>query len=155
MVGLFALIVAVFAYAIASRYLLGRPVTWADEVLVLAMVWCSFIAAALLVSEREQVVFDLLYERCAPAWRRALLIAGSLALAGILLAALPALIDYTLFLWRERTSVLELRLDHVYACFPLFIAAVILRRLVLVARLLGCNWRAAMAEVEPPRAGSP
>jgi len=152
-VGLFALIVGVFAYAIASRYLLGRPVTWADEVLVLAMVWCSFIAGALLVEEREQVVFDLVYERCPAGLRRFGVAFGSLLLAGVLLAALPAIIDYTLFLWRERTSVLELRLDYAYACFALFIAAIALRRLVLLVRLLGSGWRRALAELEPARPG--
>jgi TRAP-type C4-dicarboxylate transport system permease small subunit len=153
-VALFALILGVFAYAIASRYLFGRPVTWADEMLVLAMVWCTFITGALLVEEREQVVFDLLYERCPMTFRRVLLAAGSLLLCAILLIALPAIIDYTLFLWRERTSVLELRLDYAYSCFALFIAVVIVRRLALVLKLLGRNWRSAIAELEPPRIGT-
>jgi TRAP-type C4-dicarboxylate transport system permease small subunit len=151
-VALFALIVAVFAYAITSRYAFARPVIWADEVLVLAMVWCTFITGALLIEEREQVVFDLVYDRCPVALRRIVLLSGAVLLVGLLLAALPAIIDYTLFLWRERTSVLELRLDVAYACFALFIAAVIVRRLVLVARLLGNGWRDALAELEPPRA---
>lgn len=127
--------------------------TWADEVLVLAMVWCTFITGALLVEEREQVVFDLVYERCPIGLRRVALAAGSLALAAVLLAAMPAIVDYTLFLWRERTSVLELRLDYAYACFALFVAAVVLRRLILVARLLRPGWKATLAEVEPVRPG--
>jgi TRAP-type C4-dicarboxylate transport system permease small subunit len=116
------------------------------------MVWCTFIAGALLVSEREQVVFDLVYERCPPAGRRALLLAGSLLLAAILGAALPTLIDYTLFVWRERTSVLEVRLDVAYSCFALFVAAVVVRRLLLVVALLRGDWRAILADIEQPRA---
>lgn len=145
---LFAGILAVFAMAVVSRYLLGRPLIWSDEVLVLAMTWCTFLTGALVVGEREQVVFDLVYERCPPAVRRAVLVAGSVLLVAILGAALPAIVDYTRFLWRERTNVLELRLDVAYACFALFVAALILRRIVLIVRLLGPDWRAAVVSVE-------
>jgi TRAP-type C4-dicarboxylate transport system permease small subunit len=123
-------------------------------VLVLAMVWCTFITGALLVEEREQVVFDLAYQCCPIAVRRIVLATGALLLAGLLLAALPAIIDYTLFLWRERTSVLEVRLDQAYACFALFVASVAVRRLILVARLLGSDWQATLAEIEPRRPGA-
>ena len=43
------------------------------------------------------------------------------------LAALPKLWNYIGFLWRERTPALQWRLDYVYACFALFIAAAALR----------------------------
>lgn len=156
-VALFSLILVVFAISIPSRYLFNHPIIWADEVLVLAMIWCTFLAAAFIIEEREQVVFDLAYERCPPWGRRAMLIIGSALLAGLLIAALPAIIGYTRFLWRERTTVLELRLDLVYACFAVFIAAVAVRRIVFIARLLGGDWRATMAEIEPghqPGAGT-
>ena len=89
---LFGLMVVVFGAAIVARYGVNRPIIWADEVLVLAMVWCTFLTGALLLEEREQVVFDLLYERCAPSQRRIMLIAGSVLLIGILGAALPGII---------------------------------------------------------------
>lgn len=152
MVLLFGGIVALFGANIVGRYLLNAPIVWADEVLVLLMVWCTFIAGGLLVAEREQVVFDLLYERCPPAGRRLLLLAGGALLVAILGAALPAIIDYTLFLWRERTSVLELRLDAAYSCFALFLLAVIARRVALTVRLLRPGWRDTLAAIEPPRA---
>lgn len=153
-VALFALIVAVFAFSIASRYLFNRPVIWSDEVLVLAMVWCTFLAGALILTEREQVVFDLFYERCTPQGRRVMLILGSLLLAAILSMALPAIVSYTRFLWRERTNVLELRLDFAYACFVFFIVAVIVRRLIIVLRLIGSQWRAQLEEIAPPLSSS-
>jgi TRAP-type C4-dicarboxylate transport system permease small subunit len=145
---LFGLIAAIFAAGIFGRYVLNRPIIWADEVLVLALVWCTFLAGALVLREREQVVFDLAYGQASAQGKRAMVLAGSLLLIGILGAALPQLVDYTLFLWRERTNVLKLRLDWAYACFPLFIAAVIVRRLALVAALLGAGWQQALAAIE-------
>ena len=50
-----------------------------------------------------------------------------LLVCGIIVCALPGAIDYTLFLWRERTPVLRWRLDIVYACFDLFLMAVVVR----------------------------
>ena len=148
-VALFAVMVAVFAVSIPARFAFNRPLIWSDEVLVLVMIWCTFLAGALVIEEREHVVFDLVYETLPPGGRRWMLIAGSVLLAGILAAALPAIVGYTRFLWRERTSVLELRLDVAYSCFALFIVAIVVRRLVLIVRLLGRDWRAAMVEIEP------
>ena len=68
--------------------------------------------------------------------------------------ALPAIVSYTRFLWRERTNVLELRLDFAYACFAFFIIAVIVRRLVLVLQLMGTRWRAQLEEIAPPALNS-
>jgi len=62
-------------------------------------------------------------------WRAADLLwrAVCVGVALALLAALPKLWNYISFLWRERTPALQWRLDYVYACFALFIAAAALR----------------------------
>ena len=49
-------------------------------------------------------------------------------LAGVaLLVALPKLWGFISFLWRERTPAMQWRLDFVYSCFALFVAASALR----------------------------
>ncbi|MBV8835315.1 MAG: TRAP transporter small permease, partial [Alphaproteobacteria bacterium] len=50
-------------------------------------------------------------------------------------------IDYIQFLWRERTPVLQWRLDLVYACFGIFLIAVILRALWWLIGLARRDWR--------------
>jgi TRAP-type C4-dicarboxylate transport system permease small subunit len=152
---LFAVMVTVFGASIAARYVFDRPIIWADEVLVLTMVWCTFLTGALLLEEREQVVFDLVYERCTERGRRIMLIAGSALLAAILAAALPQIVSYTRFLWRERTNVLLVRLDLAYACFAFFIAAIVVRRLFFIARLLGANWKGELAKIDPAAPAKP
>ena len=59
--------------------------------------------------------------------KRWMALARLVLIGGIFPWALPGSVDYLLFLWRERTPVLGLRLDVIYSCFGLFLAAVILR----------------------------
>jgi TRAP-type C4-dicarboxylate transport system permease small subunit len=58
---------------------------------------------------------------------------------------MPGLVDYTLFLWRERTDAMQIRLDWVYAIFPLFLLVAALRLGLSMARLLTTRWREEIA----------
>ncbi len=138
---LFAGVFLVFVYKIAMRYLAHDAVAWADEVSVVLFIWIVFIANGLMVEDRRQISFDLLYKHVAPGVQRWLGIARALLIGGILAASLPGALDYIAFLWRERTPVLLWRLDLVYACFGVFMVAVIVRRVVVLARLAGPRWR--------------
>lgn len=149
---LFATIFVVFIVAIVARYVFARPLPWADELNVVLLLWLTFWTGALVTREREHVVFDLVYERFGPGGKRAILLAGALGFAALFLAALPTIWDYVAFLWRERTPVLEWRLDYVYSCFALFIAATVIRLLWTAALLLGRRWRDAVADIGPESA---
>ena len=134
---MFAAVFAIFCYKILRRYLAGDAVAWGDEVCVVLFIWIVFLANAFVVEDKKQIAFDLLIDRLSPRARRRAEIARILLVGGILAAALPGAVDYTLFLWRERTPVLLWRLDIVYACFAIFIAAVIVRygaRLIALLR---------------------
>jgi len=145
---MFGAIVLTFGANIFARYVFSSPIIWADELVVILLLWVTFLTAALLTQEREQVIFDLVYERFGPAGRRVILIIGSALLVLILAAATPAIISYTLFLWRERTNILEWRLDAVYSCFAIFIVAVLVRRLLIIARLLASDWAKDVRAIE-------
>ena len=137
---MFAAVFVIFCYKILRRYLAGDAVAWGDEVCVVLFIWIVFLANAFVVEDKKQIAFDLLIDRLSPRARRRVEIARILLVGGILAAALPGAVDYTLFLWRERTPVLLWRLDIVYACFAVFIAAVIVRygeRLIALLRPAG------------------
>jgi len=138
---LFASVFAVFVYKIAMRYVAHDPIAWADEVSVILFVWVIFWANAFVVGDRQQISFDLVYRMLPPRAQRAAAIARLLLIGGLFASALPGVVDYILFLWRERTPVLGLRLDLVYGCFALFAAAVCGRAAAGLARLLGARWR--------------
>ena len=49
------------------------------------------------------------------------------------LLGLPGTVDYILFMGRRHTLILELRLDLLYSCFVLFVAATVVASLVRAA----------------------
>lgn len=141
---MFAAVFVIFIFKIVMRYLEHDEAAWSDEVSVILFVWIIFWASALVVRERDQISFDLVYRILPPGGRRVMAVLRLLLVGGIFLWAAPGAIDYILFLWRERTPVLGLRLDWVYSCFGLFMVAVVIRSAVALAALLGRGWRAKL-----------
>ena len=70
-----------------------------------------------------------------------MLLVVNIVFAALFIAALPGMIDYTLFLWRERTDMLQMRLDFVYAIYPLFFTSSSCCQLVAIWRLPRGGWR--------------
>lgn len=138
---LFALVFLIFNYKIVTRYLEHDEAAWADEVSVILFIWIIFWANAFVVRDREQITFDLAYRPLPDRWKRVMALARLVLVGGIFAAALPGSLDYIAFLWRERTPVLNLRLDIIYSCFGLFLVAVVVRSAWLAWRLLGPRWR--------------
>lgn len=131
------LIAAVFVavlVGVARRYLLGAPLVWIDELTVVLYIWAILWTGAFVVGLREHVAFELVSEALPPRARRIVWIVACSAVGLALLAALPKLVGFISFLWRERTPALQWRLDYVYAVFGVFIAAAALRFLFEVVR---------------------
>lgn len=134
-----------FVFGVGMRYLANRPQNWIDESVTLLSVWGTFWTAAFVLKWPEHIAFDVLFNHLSAERRRFSLLAGALAFVAIIGAAMPGMIDYTLFLWRERTDALELRLDYVYTIFPLFHAAILFRLLLVIRNLAGPDWRDELA----------
>ena len=138
---MFAAVFVIFCAKIAARYGGHAEMAWADEVCVVLFIWIIFWANAFVLSDRDHIRFDLVTHAVPPRVRRVMGIVRGVLLAGLFAYAAPATADYVLFLWRERTPVLGLRLDWVYACFAVFIATVPLRAAWSLVRLCGPGWR--------------
>src|SRR3982750_3565948 len=103
-----AIVAALFLVLIAgviARYGLSRPLAWTDEVAVVLFVWMVFWTGAFVLAAHEHVAFDIVYELAPPRLQRALGVLGALVAAALLFWALPKIVDYVAFLWRERTPV--------------------------------------------------
>ena len=138
---LFIGVFVAFLYKIAMRYAVGDAVAWADEASVVLFIWIVFLANGLVVDDRRQISFDLLYRHLPERGQRVMAVARILLVGCIFAYALPAAVDYILFLWRERTPVMRLRLDYVYACFALFMLAVLIRMAWRLRLLMSARWR--------------
>ncbi|MFM8239054.1 MAG: TRAP transporter small permease [Actinomycetota bacterium] len=134
-----------FLFGVGMRYLANRPLSWVDEAVTLLSVWGTFWTAAFVLKWPEHIAFDVLFSAMSPEKQRAWLLSGCIAFILLVGAAMPGMVDYTLFLWRERTDAMRLRLDFVYSIFPFFFAVVLLRLALVVRALAGAGWRQELA----------
>lgn len=138
---LFAVMFGAFLLQIFSRYVMSDPLPWTDEVALIAFLWLVFWTCGLILTDREQVRFDIFVRALPQGAQRLTAALGHLLVVGLFGAALPTILDYIAFLWREKTPVLQISLDWVYACFGLALVAIVLRALRRLAGLAGPRWR--------------
>ena len=150
----FAAMFVLFLAGIFARYVLGKPLAWSDELIMVIFLWVVFLTEAFVITEREQVTFDGVYDLVGERARRIIQATGALLIAVMFIIALPTVLDYVRFLWRERTNALQWRLDLVYSCFVIYWTAVIVRALFKLARLAGPNWRDEVAPVRADERGN-
>ena len=125
--GLFLTLFLVFVVQVTARFALNKPLPWTDEAAVILYVWVILWAAAFCVPEREQVVFDLLWNNVGRRARQAMKAVGNLMIGGLALWAIPATWDYVRFMAREGTPVLGVPFMWVFMPFVLLLAALVVR----------------------------
>jgi C4-dicarboxylate transporter DctQ subunit len=140
-----------FLLQIVFRYLLGLPIGWTHEVSVILWIWLVLWGAAFVVSEREEIRFDIIYGAVGPRARRIMGLITAVALIALYAVSFPAVLDYVTFMKVEKTSYLKIRFDWLYAIYIVFVIASILRYLWIA-------WQAvrgvAPDEFDPTKASS-
>lgn len=124
---LFLALFTVFLIQIAARFGFNQPLPWTDELAVILYIWVILWTAALVVPQREHVVFDLLWNSVGTRSRQAMAIAGNLLVGGLALAGIPATWDYVHFMQREGTPVLGWPLMWVFLPLVLLMVALVVR----------------------------
>lgn len=145
LLGMFAVTLA----GVAMRYVFNRPLSWSDEFGMILLLWAVFIGDAFVTRDCDHIAFDMLWDSASPVVRRWMLILQGAFFSVIFLLALPTVVDYILFLKRERTSSLEWRLDLVYACFAIYLAALVVRLASKCFEAAGRNWRDLVTDGDP------
>ncbi|MBA4489302.1 TRAP transporter small permease [Paracoccus sp. S1E-3] len=83
-VGFVGLIVA----NVTMRYVLARPIVYAEEVAAIMLVWLAFVAISISIHDRRQIGVTLLVERLSPATRHIV----DLVVLGLVAAILATLL---------------------------------------------------------------
>ncbi|WP_119274401.1 TRAP transporter small permease [Taklimakanibacter deserti] len=138
---MFATMFLAFMAQILSRYVFNVPLSWTLEVCSIAYIWVIFWSCDILLSERQHIIFDVLYKKFPPRPRRWVAIANTAAIGLTFLAALPGILDYIAFLGRRHTMVLHVPFDIVYSCFGIFMIAAIVGAALRLRRLLSSSWK--------------
>ncbi|UVF21890.1 TRAP transporter small permease subunit [Microvirga terrae] len=125
-----------FLLQIAFRYLLGLPIGWTHEISVVLWIWLVLWGASFVVTEREEIRFDIIYGAVGPQARRVMCVITAIALIALYLISLPAVFDYVTFMKVEKTSYLKIRFDWLFSIYLVFVVATIIRYIWLAWQAL-------------------
>jgi C4-dicarboxylate transporter DctQ subunit len=121
-----------FVLQIAFRYLLRQPLAWSEEVVLLCWLWGVLWGAAFILSNNEEIRFDIVYGAVPVRVRRIFVVIGGVALIVLLLVSLPATWQYVAFMKRERTPALHIPFNFLYSVYIIFSVSSIVRYCRLV-----------------------
>ena len=135
-VALMATMFVSFLLQIFFRYVLNRPLGWTEEVTVLCWVWVVLWCASFVLSDAEEVRFDILYGAMPQRMRRGFTVITSVALIVLLVWSLPATWKYVTFMKREHSAYLHMRFDLLYSIYLVFAVTCIVNHARLAYRAL-------------------
>jgi TRAP-type C4-dicarboxylate transport system permease small subunit len=116
-----------FLVQIVARYVLNKPVGWTEELSILCWLWGILWGAAFVVSERDEVRFDILYGHVPEGTRRVFTVITGVALIGLYGVSLPATVDFVTFMKVERSAYLQVPISYLYSIYVIFAVASIVR----------------------------
>lgn len=124
----------VFLLQIFSRYVVGAPLGWTLELILILWVWIVFFGNAFIVRERDHVSFDILYLAARRPTRRVFALISAAAIAGAMIWSLLPTWEYIDFLKiRKTTTVREpfsgekIPLRTIFSIYMVFMVAVAAR----------------------------
>src|SRR5687767_7169601 len=106
-----------FILQIAFRYLVNFPTGWTHELSVMLWIWLVLWGAAFVISEREEIRFDIIYGAVGPRPRCVMALVSAFAVIALYVISLPAVIDYVTFMKVEKTSYLKIRFDWLFSIY--------------------------------------
>jgi TRAP-type C4-dicarboxylate transport system permease small subunit len=135
-----------FLIQILFRYVFNYPVGWTEEVSILCWMWGILWGAAFILSERDEVRFDILYSNVPEGVRRVFTVLTGLALIALYGISLPAAYGFVTFMKVERSAYLRVPINYLYAIYVIFAVACIVRYAWLVWNAIGGRLLAEPAE---------
>lgn len=134
--GLLAVMFVAFIVQIVFRYLFNFPTGWSTELTVVMWLYLVLWGSAFVLTEGEEIRFDLIYGSVGRRARIAMAIVFSASVVVAYGAALPATYAYVSFMKVEKSSYLRIPLSWLFSIYVVFCVAVIVRYLWLLSQLL-------------------
>ena len=116
-----------FILQVVFRYALNLPVGWTDEVCTLVWLWGILWGASFVMSNREDIRFDMLYSQLPRPLRRGSTVLASVAVVALLVFSLPASWSYVSFMKVEKTASFGIPLNWVFSVHIIFMLSMIVR----------------------------
>jgi TRAP-type C4-dicarboxylate transport system permease small subunit len=122
-----AVMFVAFIVQIVFRYALNFPIGWTTELTLILWLWLVMWGAAFVVTEREEIRFDIVYGAASRRARLAMSLVTGVFVIAMYAISFPATLDYVLFMKVQKTAYIDIRFDLLYLIYPVFAAAVIAR----------------------------
>lgn len=133
-VALLAIMFVVFIVQIFARYVLNKPISWSEEVIITTWLWTVLWGAAFILRESDEIRFDIVYSQVSQRTRRVFTVLSGIALVVLYGVSLPAAYKYVSFMKVEHSAALRVPMNWLYCVFILFSVACIGRYCWLVYR---------------------
>lgn len=131
-VALLSIMFASFIIQIFFRYVLNNPIGWSEEVIVTMWLWTVLWGAAFILSEKEEIRFDIIYSNLSEEIRRIFTVITGVVLILLYGISLPASYAYVSFMKVERSAYLHVPINWMYSVYVIFAVACICRYCWLV-----------------------
>jgi C4-dicarboxylate transporter, DctQ subunit len=125
-----------FVVQIVFRYVFNLPIGWTIELTVITWLWLVLWGAAFVVRESEEIRIDLVTSMVGRRARLAMALAAGVAIVALYAVSLPASWSYVTFMKVEKSAYLKIPMSWLYSVYLLFVVAVIVRYLWLLAQLV-------------------
>lgn len=122
----FVIMFFMFVAQIFFRYVLRNPLSMAYEVTVSCYLWLVILGACYAQRDRSHVVFTLAADKMPIRLRAFCTFLGSLLIAVAFTWSFIPSIEFVAFMARQKTSVLKIGLDIIYAPYIPFLLLMIL-----------------------------
>lgn len=106
--------------AVGSRYILGRPLFWTEELARFALVWMTFLGSAVLLARSDgHIKFDLLQSFFGTRTNAVLGVVCSLIITGTLAIILAGSVLMIQTSGKHVSPALSIPMPYVYAVIPI------------------------------------
>ena len=119
-------IIGLLLTTVITRYGVGKPIVWIDEVVSISFIWVTMIGAALAMHRNEHLRLTLVVDRLSDRWRPYVHGFALAAVAAFLVALLPFAWEYTQEEWFIHTPALDLPNSFRVAAIPFGLAIMLL-----------------------------
>ncbi|MFV0441827.1 MAG: TRAP transporter small permease [Lachnospirales bacterium] len=120
----FCIMFIVFIYQIFARYVLDKPAPWAYEVTVTCYLWMVVLSACYAQREKSHVTFTLFYDKLSVKGKAICDFLGNLIVSFAFGISIIPSIRFVDFMKIQKTSVLQVGLNYVYAPYILFVVII-------------------------------
>lgn len=120
-----------FILQVVFRYFLNLPVGWTDELCSLVWLWGILWGASFVLTNREDIRFDMVYGHLPRGLRRGCTALASGAFVVLVAVSLPATWSYVTFMKVESSASFGIPLNWVFSIYLIFAAAMIVRHAIV------------------------